>query len=176
MEPVFSSHRSATKADDSTAHANTAAECSAHNHTAADDGRQSSTAKCQITKLKLQHTTAPTVASSAQAQRQASLRQIFNTVDASGDGLIDYDEIGQLLQILGQRFTQAELRDIVRRLDTDGNGTVDFDEFVELVTGFQQQELRDVFACTLPHYPNNVLQGATLPGSICYLPTYIYII
>jgi len=131
------------------------------------------TVKSAQAKLKLRHN----VHTAKQKRKtQVALQEMFSSVDASGDGLIDYDEIGQLLQILGQRFTQAELRDIVRRLDTDGNGTVDFDEFVELVTGFQQQELRDVFACTLPHYPNNVLQGATLPGSICYLPTYIYII
>ena len=84
------------------------------------------------------------------ALQATGLREIFDAVDSSGDGCIDVTEIAELLQTLGQQCTQAGLRDIVRRLDEDGSGTIDFDEFAALITQFQQQELRDVFACARP--------------------------
>ena len=83
----------------------------------------------------------------AQQQRQRTeLRTMFDSVDTSGDGSIDVEELGLLLQTLGQQFTQAELRDTVRQLDQDGSGSIEFEEFALLVTKWQEAELRDVFA------------------------------
>eukprot|EP01048_Picozoa_sp_COSAG05_P021860 COSAG05_NODE_4160_length_1647_cov_2.651809_2_plen_375_part_01 len=75
-----------------------------------------------------------------------ALRTMFDSVDTSGDGSIDVEELGLLLQTLGQQFTQAELRDTVRQLDQDGSGSIEFEEFALLVTKWQEAELRDVFA------------------------------
>eukprot|EP01048_Picozoa_sp_COSAG05_P003030 COSAG05_NODE_134_length_17060_cov_9.767761_12_plen_197_part_00 len=65
-------------------------------------------------------------------QRQ-TLKAAFNTVDVSGDGKLDIDELGALLISLGQDFTDAELRDKVRTIDTDGSGEIEFEEFEELI-------------------------------------------
>ena len=78
-------------------------------------------------------------------QRQ-SLRSAFDMVDVSGDGVIDAQELGVLLQTLGEELTGAELRDRARQIDGDGSGEIEFEEFAELMLRWQDQELRDVFA------------------------------
>ena len=39
-------------------------------------------------------------------------------------------ELGVVMQSLGQRPTKTELQNMIDEVDTDGNGTIDFTEFL----------------------------------------------
>jgi calmodulin len=60
---------------------------------------------------------------------QNELRPLFARFDANGDGLIDEQEFGQLLQELGWD-SPAEVRSLeFAAVDDNADGLVDFDEF-----------------------------------------------
>jgi Ca2+-binding EF-hand superfamily protein len=87
-------------------------------------------------------------------QRQ-QLREAFATIDTSGDGRLDLDELRLLLQTLGQEQTDAGLRDKIRKLvnaDDDADDadeqlldSIDFEQFADYMLAWQQEELEDVF-------------------------------
>ena len=60
-------------------------------------------------------------------QRQ-QLREAFATIDTSGDGQLDLDELRLLLQTLGQEQTDAGLRDKIRKLVNADDDADDADE------------------------------------------------
>jgi hypothetical protein len=77
--------------------------------------------------------------------RRRELRAAFDAVDVSRDGELDCDELHVLLKSLGQEVSGAELRDTMRQFDTDGNGAVKFEEFSQMMIGFKEKELHDMF-------------------------------
>jgi len=95
-------------------------------------------------------------------QRQ-QLRVAFGIVDASGDGLLDLDELRLLLQTLGQELTDAGLRDKVRHLHdaagTEITETIDFEQFADLMTQWQRK-----FTSNLPAL---VLRASFLTDCLC---------
>merc|ERR1712032_78751 len=71
-------------------------------------------------------------------------REAFNLFDKNGDGRITSQELGTVMQSLGQHPTDAELRDMINEIDVDGNGTVDFDEFIVMMAKkFTEPETED---------------------------------
>ena len=79
-------------------------------------------------------------------KQKQKLLSVFRSVDVSHDGFIDAQELGALLETLGQDLTAAELRDRMREVDVDESGKLDFDEFAATLARWQEDELRDVFA------------------------------
>lgn len=57
------------------------------------------------------------------------VRQAFDSVDADGSGLLDREEVRNLIGMMGKRLTDGELDGAMKELDTDGSGEVDFTEF-----------------------------------------------
>ena len=55
------------------------------------------------------------------AEQRRELAAAFESLDSSGDGELDLDELRILLHSLGNPYTDAEIRDKVRAIDTDGN-------------------------------------------------------
>ena len=75
------------------------------------------------------------------------VRRVFDTVDLDGSGAIGFEELGLLLESLGQpERSQAELRHTVQQMDADGSGEIEFEEFNRLLCEWQEDELRSVFA------------------------------
>ena len=78
-------------------------------------------------------------------------REIFDIFDETGDGNISNDEIGKVMQGLGENPTPERIASLVAQIDYDGNGEVDFDEFVCLMvkTVYEadkaEEELVEVF-------------------------------
>ena len=78
-------------------------------------------------------------------------REIFDIFDETGDGNISNDEIGKVMQGLGENPTPERIDALVKQIDYDGNGEVDFDEFVCLMvkTVYEadkaEEELVEVF-------------------------------
>ena len=53
--------------------------------------------------------------------------------DADGDGIIDKQEMKELMQTLGKDVDDTAIEEILRKADTDGDGVVDVAEVVSLV-------------------------------------------
>ena len=67
-----------------------------------------------------------------------------------GSGEVSTDELGTVLETLGQKVTQEELVQIIAEVDQDGGGSVDFDEFVDLMSSRmsesnEEYDIIDVF-------------------------------
>ena len=52
--------------------------------------------------------------------------EIFAIFDQTGDGTIDNEEIGAVMQGLGQNPTPEKIESMVREIDYNGDGEVDF--------------------------------------------------
>eukprot|EP01048_Picozoa_sp_COSAG05_P003994 COSAG05_NODE_199_length_14500_cov_458.233456_3_plen_340_part_00 len=65
----------------------------------------------------------------AKTESDTLLRDLFNSADADGSGILDRDEVAAVLAELGCQLTRAELDKAMAELDTDGSGEVDYDEF-----------------------------------------------
>ena len=68
---------------------------------------------------------------SAKKAKQSKLRQLFDSIDADGSGLLDKDELAVLAAKLGRTLGPAELDSAMTEMDTDQSGEVDFEEFEE---------------------------------------------
>ncbi|KAL6981822.1 hypothetical protein U1Q18_052696 [Sarracenia purpurea var. burkii] len=83
------------------------------------------------------------------------LKQVFEFLDANGDGKISPLEIRQVLLNLGHEKSVAakEAEGMVREMDRDGDGFVDVDEFLRVVDAGnepgggdgEENDLRDAF-------------------------------
>ncbi|XP_074637104.1 uncharacterized protein LOC141895222 [Acropora palmata] len=65
------------------------------------------------------------------------LKLQFQTFDLNQDGIIDYEELMQVLDDLGDRSGSHAREQYFREIDKDGSGAIDFEEFLALI-----QELR----------------------------------
>jgi Ca2+-binding EF-hand superfamily protein/CRP-like cAMP-binding protein len=64
------------------------------------------------------------------SERQG-IEEVFNHLDASGDGSLDIDELEELLvRIYGMEPTKLQLQHLMAAIDLDGDGEIDIDEFV----------------------------------------------
>jgi Ca2+-binding EF-hand superfamily protein len=102
----------------------------------------------------IQAESAMAVGHKASVQRHASmddeallaLRRVFDTVDTDGSGAIGLEELGTLLETLGQaQRSQAELRQAMQLRDVDNSGEVEFEEFSQMLLQWQRDDLRSVF-------------------------------
>ena len=74
---------------------------------------------------------------------QAQLKQVFDIMDANGDGKISPSELEQLMLSLGHDKSTAstEAEGMVRVADVDGDGLVDLEEFMQALGGDQLRSL-----------------------------------
>ena len=73
----------------------------------------------------------------------------FGVFDADGNGEISAEELGQVMQALGQEPSLTELRSLIKEVDVEGSGTVDFEEFKALMIaqrGDSQSRLKLAFS------------------------------
>mmetsp|Transcript_24965 Transcript_24965/g.82262 ORF Transcript_24965/g.82262 Transcript_24965/m.82262 type:complete len:209 (+) Transcript_24965:1525-2151(+) len=57
------------------------------------------------------------------------LRELFSSFDQDNSGAIEREELGQLLQCMGQSKSEDEVDRLFNLMDADGSGDVDFEEF-----------------------------------------------
>ena len=79
------------------------------------------------------------------------LKRAFSFFDKDGNGNIEADELGSVMESLGYKATKEELREMINEADTDGNNMIDFNEFVQLMEAKSKRdrdhedELREAF-------------------------------
>ncbi|TMS35656.1 hypothetical protein L596_003015 [Steinernema carpocapsae] len=77
-------------------------------------------------------------------------KEAFELFDKDGDGRITADELGTVMESLGQNPSRQELQDMVNEIDEDGNGTIELEEFVRMMSrkvleSENERELREAF-------------------------------
>ena len=78
-------------------------------------------------------------------------KEIFDIFDETGDGTISNDEIGKVMQGLGENPTPERIDELIGEIDYNNDGEVDFNEFVVLMVKTlneadkAQEELVEVF-------------------------------
>uniref|UniRef100_A0A9L0RU14 Calmodulin like 5 n=2 Tax=Equus caballus TaxID=9796 RepID=A0A9L0RU14_HORSE len=83
-------------------------------------------------------------------EQVAEFKEAFSSVDKNGDGTINTQELGAVMQALGHSLSEAELNELIARVDSDGDGVINFQEFLaEMVKRRKawgsEQDLQGVF-------------------------------
>ncbi|CAL4119136.1 unnamed protein product [Meganyctiphanes norvegica] len=73
------------------------------------------------------------------SQRDA-LRKAFESFDTEHKNAINLETIGNILRMMGVKFTHANLQEIFEEVDDDGSGLLEFEEFAELAAKFLIEE------------------------------------
>ena len=77
------------------------------------------------------------------------LWEAFKVFDSDGSGVISAEELGQIMQSLGQSPNETDLRDMIKEVDVDFSGSIDFEEFKALMVatqGDQESRLKLAFS------------------------------
>ncbi|KAJ1274022.1 hypothetical protein BS78_05G031700 [Paspalum vaginatum] len=75
----------------------------------------------------------------ARMMREASgadedeLREAFRVFDQDNNGFISRDELGHVLQNLGESLSDEELAEMLREADVDGDGQINYTEFAKVM-------------------------------------------
>lgn len=83
-------------------------------------------------------------------EQVAEFKEAFSKFDKDGDGSINTQELGTVMQALGKDLSEAELKEFISKVDTDADGVISFPEFLEeMVRGMKawgkKQDLQEAF-------------------------------
>lgn len=83
-------------------------------------------------------------------EQVAKFKEVFSRFDKNGDNTINTQELGAVMQALGQDISEDELKMLIAQVDTDGDGVISFQEFLEAMvkrmkSWGSEQEMREVF-------------------------------
>jgi Ca2+-binding EF-hand superfamily protein len=60
-------------------------------------------------------------------------KELFDSLDQDGGGVIDVDELAELFASLGVKVSKDKVKEMFAEVDEDGSGEIDFEEFLVLV-------------------------------------------
>ncbi|RCV09147.1 hypothetical protein SETIT_2G003300v2 [Setaria italica] len=67
------------------------------------------------------------------AERFTQIKAAFDLFDRNMDGFITVEDLGAVLESLGQNNTAFELQSMIAMVDSDGDGAINFEEFSMLM-------------------------------------------
>ncbi|XP_025709353.1 calmodulin-like [Callorhinus ursinus] len=83
-------------------------------------------------------------------EQVAEFKAAFSRFDKNGDGTINTQELGAVMQALGKDLSEAELKELIALVDTDSDGVISFQEFLaEMIKRMKswgsEQDVQEVF-------------------------------
>ena len=64
--------------------------------------------------------------------------KLFSLADGNGDGVLQPNELANLLQLCGFDLSEAEIAEFVNAADTNHGGVIEYSEFVPVATKMLQ--------------------------------------
>eukprot|EP00461_Guttulinopsis_vulgaris_P004670 UN04672 len=61
------------------------------------------------------------------------IRNVFRVFDQDGDGVINIQELKNVLLRLGERLSEQELMEMMQEADVDGDNLLNFDDFTKIM-------------------------------------------
>eukprot|EP00747_Dinoflagellata_sp_TGD_P127155 gnl/TRDRNA2_/TRDRNA2_174371_c0_seq24.p1 gnl/TRDRNA2_/TRDRNA2_174371_c0~~gnl/TRDRNA2_/TRDRNA2_174371_c0_seq24.p1 ORF type:complete len:500 (+),score=125.92 gnl/TRDRNA2_/TRDRNA2_174371_c0_seq24:39-1502(+) len=72
------------------------------------------------------------IAQESSGLSEERLRREFDSIDVSGDGSLDADELQDVFERLGKKVNRGTIANLIRLADDDGNGTIEWPEFYNI--------------------------------------------
>ncbi len=66
-----------------------------------------------------------------ETNQEEELKQRFKLFDKDGNGLIDREELRDVMQQLGEKLSEEDIEEMIQDADKNGDGMIDYQEFVK---------------------------------------------
>lgn len=60
---------------------------------------------------------------------EEEIREAFKVFDSDGNGFINRQELGYVMDNLGQKMEKEEIEALINEIDIDGDGQINYEEF-----------------------------------------------
>ncbi|XP_037927408.1 neo-calmodulin-like [Teleopsis dalmanni] len=70
-----------------------------------------------------------------QFETDDDLSEVFHILDKDSNGYITANELGMVVNNLGQKLTEEQLTEMINEVDTDGDGQISYEEFINIMRG-----------------------------------------
>merc|ERR1712002_234038 len=64
---------------------------------------------------------------------EAEIREAFKVFDSNGDGFINRQELGFVMENLGENMENEEIESLIDEIDIDGDGQINYEEFYTMM-------------------------------------------
>ena len=61
------------------------------------------------------------------------IMDLFMQLDRDGNGFITTEELKQMFNQIGEKFSEEEIEDLIREADQDGDGQINYKEFIHMM-------------------------------------------
>jgi NAD(P) transhydrogenase len=93
---------------------------------------------------------------------EEKMKREFESMDTSGDGSLDADELHAVFQKLGKDVKKGTIANLVRLADDDGNGTIEWEEFSKIFQVVRECQRKSNARMTPRPSLSNIDASATL--------------
>merc|ERR1719362_141407 len=62
------------------------------------------------------------------------IREAFTVFDCNGDGFINRQELGYVMDNLGEKMEKEEIESLINEIDIDGDGQINYEEFYTMMS------------------------------------------
>merc|ERR1719516_631279 len=77
---------------------------------------------------------------------EEEIREAFKVFDSNGDGFINRQELGYVMENLGQKMEKEEIEALINEIDIDGDGQINYEEFYMMENLGQKMEKEEIEA------------------------------
>merc|ERR1711892_1100788 len=64
---------------------------------------------------------------------EEEIREAFKVFDSNGDGFINRQELGYVMENLGENMDKEEIEGLIDEIDIDGDGQINYEEFYTMM-------------------------------------------
>eukprot|EP01083_Nonionella_stella_P207940 754945_1 len=74
---------------------------------------------------------------------EEELKEAFEMFANDANGQITVDELGKVMQKMGQKLSEKELKSIIKRVDQNGSGAINYNDFKSMMQAQLEQTSSD---------------------------------